>query len=297
MRGSSPRMRANTKSASATLRTLAPPAPRASPLTLTVVLPEMDPESPPGPPQITVAADDTALRLLGRSAAIAGSPLQEDEMSDRLSRLAPLTGLVFAALFVVRRVVAPTEPRSRSRAAHSDRVLHRPPHRASAPERRGRHGGAALFVFFAGSLYSSCGSEKSRRDALGAVALVGAGLFAAGLTVSGRPHVGAHGRPIRLSPATAQGVNTLAYDMFLPMIAGTASCSGWRWGSPSSAEAGCRAWLGWVLIVLGVIAASPAFPIAFFGLVRVDRDGAAVLLVTRNRHGATVGAPAMAASS
>jgi hypothetical protein len=214
-------------------------------------------------------------------------------MSDRLSRLAPLTGLVFAVMMVVSFVSIPTEPKPKSSGLHV--IAFFTAHRSS--ERAGAVVGTvalALFVCFAGSLYNTI-RQAGRGEALGAVALVGAGLFAVGLMLSGSLTWALTDSPAHLSPATAQGINTVAYDMVLPIIGGLL-LFGTAMGIAVVRGRWLPAWMGWLLIVLGVAAASPAFPIALFGLVLWSAV-ASVVLVTRANRIAGARAPAMAGAS
>jgi hypothetical protein len=201
-------------------------------------------------------------------------------MSDRLNRLAPLTGLVFAALIVVSFFTSPTEPKPSSSGAHVIAFFTK----HHTEERVGAVIGTValvLFVCFAGSLYSRM--RRARRDeSLGAVSLTGAGLAAAGLTISGSLTWALTDHPARFSPAAAQALNTVAYDMILPTIAGV-MLFGVATGLAVRRSEWLPGWLGWPLIVLGIAAASPAFPIALLGVV-IWTGAAALLLVRRHDH-------------
>jgi hypothetical protein len=210
-------------------------------------------------------------------------------MSDRLNRLAPLTGLVSAALIVVSFFTSPTEPKPTASGAHV--IAFFTTHRSA--ERVGAVIGTVamvLFVCFAGSLYSRM--RRARRDeSLGAVALTGAGLFAAGLTISASLTWALTDNPSHFSPAAAQALNTLAYDMVLPIIAGL-MLFGVATGLAVRRSEWLPGWLGWPLIVLAIVAASPAFPIALFGVV-IWTAAAALTLVSRADGTALDPAPAM----
>src|SRR5690242_9480080 len=210
-------------------------------------------------------------------------------MSDRLNRLAPLTGLVSAALIVVSFFTSPTEPKPTSSGAHV--IAFFTTHRSA--ERVGAVIGTVamvLFVCFAGSLCSKM-RRAGRDESLGAVALTGAGLFAAGLTISASLTWALTDNPSHFSAAAAQALNTLAYDMVLPIIAGLMLFAV-ATGLAVIRSEWLPGWLGWPLIVLGVIAASPAFPIALFGVI-IWAAAAALLLVTRADRTVLDPAPAM----
>jgi len=198
-------------------------------------------------------------------------------MPDRLNRLAPLTGVVFAALIAVSFFTSPQEPKATASGAHV--IAFYTAHRSA--ERVGAVIGTValvLFVCFAGSLYSRM-RRAGRDQSLGVVALTGAGLVAAGLTISGSLTWALTDHPSHFSPAAAQAVNSVAYDMVLPMIAGV-MLFGVATGLAVRRAEWLPGWLGWPLIVLGIAAASPAFPLALLGVV-IWTAAAAVTLVTR----------------
>jgi hypothetical protein len=243
-----------------------------------VVLLEIDTESPPSRRKIVIRADDSgrfAVRACGNRRL---STLEEDEMSDRLNRWAPLTGVAFAVLMVAGSAVGPTTPKPSSSGAQV--IAFFTAHRTG--ERAGAALGTlalALLLFFAASLYARI-RHANGGDALGAVALVGAGLLAAGMTVSGSLTWALTDGPSSFSPSAAHALNAVGYDMILPMIAGIlvfAIATGIavvRGGS-------LPRWLGWLLIVFGLIAPTPAFPVALYGIVAWT-GVVAVLLVARS---------------
>jgi hypothetical protein len=202
-------------------------------------------------------------------------------MSDRLTRLAPLTGLVFAALMLAGFALG-DQPKPSSSGAHviASYTTHRTDLRAGAVA-----GTLALifFVFFAGALHSQLRGATAP-GALGVVALVGAGLLAAGLTVSASISWALTDGPARWSPASAQALNAVSYDMILPMIAGLA-VFGMAMGLSVVRGGWLPGWLGWVLITLAVVAPSPAWPVALLGVVAWSAV-VSVLLVARARSAA-----------
>ncbi len=187
---------------------------------------------------------------------------KEDSMH-RLARFTPLTGLISALLVIVSTIVGPTGPDAKSNGAQviAFYSAHRSGERAAAVL-----GTLAVvfFIFFAGSLYNRIRETDSR--ALGVVGLVGAGLLAAGLTVSGSITWALTDGPAHYSAASAQALNALAFDTFLPIVAGLIVFA-IATGIAVIREGWLPAWLGWVLVALGVITPSPALPVGLFGVI------------------------------
>ncbi len=212
---------------------------------------------------------------------------------NRLTRLTPLTGLIFAALMVAGLAVGPTQPKPSS---SGEQVI-----AFFAAHRSGQRAGAVagtlalvFFIFFAGSLYDIM-RRTSVSQTLGAVALVGAGLLAAGLMVSGSITWALTDGPARYSAASAHALNALGYDMILPAIAGLL-VFGVTTGLAAIRGGWVPAWLGWVLIAFGILAPSPAFPIALFGTVAWSAV-VAIMLVSRATRTATATAALSGASA
>jgi len=198
---------------------------------------------------------------------------------NRLARFTPLTGAIFAVLVVISAVTTPNNPTAKSSGAHV--IAFETAHRSA--ERAGAVIGtlAVVFlIFFAGWLYNSIRETDSR--ALGIVALVGAGLVGAGLLVSASITWALTDGPAHYSASAAQALNALDYDLFLPMIGGLI-VFGISTGIAVLREGWLPAWLGWVLIALGVIAPSPAFVVALFGTVAWSAVAAVIVFARANR--------------
>ena len=187
-------------------------------------------------------------------------------MSGRLSRLAPLTGVLFAVLVVVGVFTSSSEtPEANSSSAKVIAYY-------------GTHGSevetsAILFalaflviVLFAGVLRSYL-RRTPAVEGLSALVLAGSVLMAAGALISSGVEYGLAHNLSHLSPATAQTMNLLSQELFLPIIGGAflfAICS----GLAILRGAALPKWLGWVAIVLGIAALIPpaSFP-ALIGFV------------------------------
>jgi len=196
---------------------------------------------------------------------------------NRLTRLVPLSGLIFAALLVAT-FPGPTEPNAK---ANGVRVIS-----FFAAHRTAERTGAVLFtlatvflVFFAGYLYSRI--RKTESSALGVVALVGAGIAGVGLLVSASTTWVLTDAPTHYSPSGAQVINALGNDTVLPVLAGVIVFA-IATGIAVVRERWLPGWLGWVLITFGLISPSPLAVFGLFGVVAWSAV-VAVLGVTRSR--------------
>lgn len=180
-------------------------------------------------------------------------------MSDRLSRLAPLTGVLFAVVLVVGVFTSGETPDGNASPAKV--IAYYGSHRSDI------EASAIVFVFaflflvlFAGSLRSYL-RRTAAAEGLSALVLAGAVLMAAGAVTGSAVEYGLAHHLSRVGPATAQTMNLLSNELFLPVIVGA-----FLLAVPSGLAIlrGARLpnWLGWVAIVLGIAALIPpaSFP-------------------------------------
>lgn len=183
-------------------------------------------------------------------------------MSERWSRLAPLTGVLVSVLILFGFIMSKTTPGGSSSgtkvlswyAAHhahqqvSDIVL------ALA---------AAFLVFFAATV-SSYLRRQSGSDGPASLMVVGAALAAAGLIASFALDYAIADNYRHLSGSAAQSLNALD-ESFLPLpglfVFYVAS------GVAILHSRALPAWLGVVMVVLGIATVTPAAVAGFFGLV------------------------------
>ena len=162
-------------------------------------------------------------------------------MVTRLSRFAPLTGLVYGVLTLVELGTASGAPSDTASGAKVIAFYER--HRTNARVSDTLWMFAfAFLVFFAGTLRAYL-RRKPPAAALSSVVLAGAAVFAAGAAVYFNFDYALTVVPGHLAPAAAQTLNVLALNMaFGPRQEGSSSGlpPAWR----SSAAARCR--VGWV---------------------------------------------------
>ncbi len=186
-------------------------------------------------------------------------------MPDRLTRLAPLTGILFAILVVAGIVTGGESPEANASPAKV--IAYYAGHRSEVQT------SAILFalaflvlVLFGGSLRSYL-RRTAAAEGLSALVLAGAVLMAAGAILGSGVEYGLAHNLSSLTPAGAQTLNLLSNELFLPIIAGA-----FVFAITSGLAILCGAklprWLGWLAIVLGIAAIIP--PISFpslFGFV------------------------------
>ncbi len=187
-------------------------------------------------------------------------------MTDRWSKLAPLTGVLFAVL-VVAAIFSNSAETPKASAGAVKVVAFYSVHRSEVET------SAILFalaflvlVLFAGALRSYL-RRTPAAEGLGALVLAGGILMTAGALIGTGVEYGLAHNLHSLSPETARTLNFLSQELFLPVLGGAfvlAVCS----GLAILRGAALPKWLGWVAIVLGIAAIIPpaSFP-ALLGFV------------------------------
>lgn len=185
-------------------------------------------------------------------------------MSGRLSRLAPLTGLVFAAMFAV---VTLTEKETPEAGASGAKVIAF--YAANHSNIKSSNTLLALafifFLFFAASLRGYL-RRTPAAEPLSALVLAASVLMAAGIAILAGIAFSLAENYSEIQPAAAQVLNLLGNELFFPVVMG-ACVFGIAAGLAILRGARLPKWLGWVIIVLGVASPTPAAEIALFGLV------------------------------
>lgn len=187
-------------------------------------------------------------------------------MSDRWARFAPLSGVLFAVLAVVGIVGSPETPEGNASSlsviafyrTHSSEVKTFNVIFVLA---------FVVVVLFAGALRSYL-RRTPAAEGPAAVALAGALLMAAGAIIGSSVEFGLAENLSHLEPATVQTLNLLSDEIFLPVLCG-AFLFGISSGVAILRGAKLPKWLGWVAIVIGILALvpSPATLPALFALV------------------------------
>ena len=210
-------------------------------------------------------------------------------MVDRLSRYAPLTGVLYAVTAVVG--IAVGEETLKSTASGARVILHAEAHRSSLEASNILFAIAFLaLLLFAGALRSYL-RRTPGNDGLAALVLAGAVVMSVtAIMISGIEYGIVH-HAERLSPEMARTLNFLSNEMFVPILAGAfvfGVCS----GLAIIRGAGLPAWLGWIAIVLGIVALIP--PIGFGAFVGFIAWSAIVGILMFTRLQSAAPAPAAA---
>jgi hypothetical protein len=181
-------------------------------------------------------------------------------MPDRLSRLAPLTGILFTVLVVAGIVTGGESPDTKEPAAKI--VAYYASHEYEVKTSSVLFALAFLaLVLFAASLRSYF-RRTPAAEGLGALVLAGAVLSAAGALIGSAVEIGVAGEIHNLEPQSVKTLNFFAEEVaFLPIIGG-AFLLALASGLAILRGARLPKWLGWVAIVLGIAALIPpsSFP-------------------------------------
>jgi len=179
-------------------------------------------------------------------------------MSNSLRRLAPLTGIVFAVLLVVT-FVSPSTPSVHDTGVQV--INHYKDHKNAHLIGDLAGGlGVIFFLFFISSLRSFF-RDKEGADGLSRAAFAGGILIAVGGAIFTSLDVALIDARNDITPQAAQAINVLGNDFFFPFEIGLvvfALCT----GLAIIASGALPKWLGWVMVVIGVVALSP---VGFFG--------------------------------
>ncbi len=179
-------------------------------------------------------------------------------MSKNLTRLAPLTGVVFFILLLVALFSSGTSP---SAGASGAKVI-----AFYTQHRSGQRFSDIMFALTGAFLIMFAGvfRDRLRDEAEGAAttALVGAGVLGAGLAILSSLDYALAAHPSQLTVATAQTLNTVSNDaFFMALIGGLVFgvCS----GIAVLRSSVLPRWLGFLGLIFGIASATPA---SFAGL-------------------------------
>jgi hypothetical protein len=184
-------------------------------------------------------------------------------MLDRWTRFAPLLGVVFVVVLAVSFAVTGNTPSSTD---SGDKVIAYYRDHKSAQQASAFLGLFALVfgVFFFSVLRAILRSRGA--GGLAAAAFGGGILLAVGGASFSGFSLALADAPDKLSPAAAQALNLLNNDFFFPLAAGAAVFMIGN-GLAVVRTGALPVWLGWVAVVIGVAAATPAGFVAFLALL------------------------------
>jgi hypothetical protein len=183
-------------------------------------------------------------------------------MNQRLSRLAPLLGVVFVVC-LAGAIVGPSTPDVNASSAKVISFYGK--HRGALKAQAYFLGFGGLFlVAFFGSMTSYL--RRMGSDALARVALAGAVIMAVGLCLGGTMNVLLTHKSVTMTPSTAQTLNLLNNDMpFILLVVGLGLVA-FATGIAVLSTKAMPAWQGWVALVIGLVAVAGG-PLAWFALM------------------------------
>jgi len=200
-------------------------------------------------------------------------------MSDSLRRLAPLTGIVFAVLLVVT-FAGPSTPGVHDTGAQV--IAHYNKHHSAHLIGDLAGGvGVVFFLFFISSLRSFF-RDKEGADGLSRAAFAGGILIAVGGSVFTSLDVAQIDARHDITPQAAQALNVLGNDFFFPFEIGLV-VFGLCTGLAIIASGALPKWLGWVMVVIGIVAFTP---VGFFGFFVILIWSVIVAILIYRRSGA-----------
>jgi hypothetical protein len=177
----------------------------------------------------------------------------------RTERVAPLAGVLFTVIFAVAFLVSGATPDTK--ATGQEVISHYDDSGQILISLLGLALGAVVFMFFAGALRSRL--RATGPDWLASVAFGGAVVYTVGLALFAMSQIALLDAANLGQPEVAQALNVIDNDNFFPAVIGLAVvllATGWH----ALASRSLPSWLGWVSVVLGVLAmAGPAGFIAF----------------------------------
>lgn len=205
---------------------------------------------------------------------------------DRSSRewLAPLTGVAFIVLAIISIIVG-GEPKDATHPASE--IVDWYVDNKDSVEISAFIGVAALalLVFFGAYLRNVLRAAAGGTDMLSLVSFIGLVLVAVGVAIDATISLAIAERADDIDPIAVQSLQALWDNDFVPIALGVLIFL-WATGISVVRSGALPKWIGWVMIVLGIVALTPLGFAAFLGaavLILVI----SVLLTMRARSGAT----------
>jgi len=193
----------------------------------------------------------------------------------RVSRFAPLTGVIFALLGFAGFAISKANSLSSTASGEQVIAFYRAHHAGQTASDILLTVGFAMFLLFAGSVRDRL---RQGDEALGTVALVAAGVMTAGALAFFSVDFALASASGQLAPDAAQALNLLAFRLVLPACAGTL-VFGIAAGLAVIRSAVVPRWLGVIAVVIGLVGVSPLLTVALMALYAWTLVVAVILVV------------------
>jgi len=201
----------------------------------------------------------------------------------RLERFAPLAGVLFTVIFAIAFLGGGSTPDTK--ASGQEVINHYDDAGGKLPVILALVISAVLFLFFAGFLRDVLRLSTTAPPWLATVAFGGAVIYALGLAMFAMSQIMLIDAADLRDPTVAQALNIFDNDNFFPAVLGLTTillATGWH----TLRSHAFPVWLGWVSVVLGVLAL--AGPLGFIAFLLFPIW---VLVVSVLLYRATPGAP------
>ncbi len=184
-------------------------------------------------------------------------------MSPSLRRLAPLTGIPFALLLAYTFFGTPESPDVHDTGVQV--IEHYQRHHGSHLAGDLAGGVAVVFFLFFICALRSYLKDKPGADGLSMSALVGGIFIGMGGAIFTSLDVALIDARHDITPQAAQALNVLSNDFFFPFEIGLIVFS-LSIGLAIIASGALPKWLGWIMVVIGIVAFTP---VGFFGFMAI----------------------------
>jgi hypothetical protein len=177
--------------------------------------------------------------------------------------LLPLTGVIFAAILVVAIIILGEGQDATEKSAEEIAAYYQDNEDEQTIGSFLIGLAAVVFLFFAGWLRKVLREAEGPGGTLSAVAFAGAIVFAIGGATAATINLALADLADDIDPVALQAINAISWDYFIPFAVGMSAFL-LATGISVLRHGALPKWLGWIAVVLGVAAYTPA---GFFALI------------------------------
>lgn len=209
-----------------------------------------------------------------------------------MSWLAPLTGLAFVVLAIVTFVISgePPDPTEDSAREIVDFYVDNQDTQMASAFMASTAG--ALLVFFGGVLRRVLRAAEGPQGTLSAISFAGLIVLALGLAIDGTITLTLAETADDIEPSAVQALTALYMNDFIPFIMGTLIFL-LATGLSVLRHGGLPRWIGWIAVVLAVMAVTPLGFVALIGAVLLMAVISVLLTMRARANHPRTGTPAV----